>query len=354
MYDAKRGISAQQFHWLFVLIAGAIILLFFINVISAGKTSAENKLSISMMNSFDAIFAGSKASDNTVSIIPAPPKTSIEFVCDAEDGHSEIAISGTIASSQDPNRIMFAHGSITGRQYVVFTRSIDMPFKIDNALFVADLDTKYYILNNPSRTSLSNALVKLLPSNITSEKINDASALREEGYDEIVIISFGNLPQSLPALKEIRVKNVDITPSSTRGVGTVEFRSKKPGATRFKPAEGASKYYGSTMLLGAVFSENMDYYECTIKRIYKKLKVVSQLYTKRSVLLEAAVRSGVCKAAYHDAIGQLTELKAVASGNRSLTPNNINSQEVMKLRDIKLELESLNEQVELHSCPLIY
>ena len=305
-----------------------------------------------MMNSFDAIFAGSKASDNTVSILPAPPDTELEYICD-NDGFSEIAISGTIAARQNPNRIMFAQRDISGRQFVVFTRSIDLPFKVDNALFVTDLHTKYYVLNNPDQPNLAPAIMQYLPANITKELVTDPQAILSQGHPEVVIISFGNMPDALPRLAEARVRNIDIRPTQ-QGAGSVQFREKKGGKERFDPAQGESKYYGVTLLLGAIFSENKDYYECAIKKLHTKVQVVSQIYARRSALLETEIHSGICQASYGDAIAELEELRKISAGEYSMTPDDVNSQEVLRFADVKTNLQQLNEKVELHSCPLLY
>jgi len=42
----KRGIE-MQFHWIFILIAGAIILAFFFSLVAKQKSLSEEKLSIS-------------------------------------------------------------------------------------------------------------------------------------------------------------------------------------------------------------------------------------------------------------------------------------------------------------------
>jgi hypothetical protein len=351
---SKKGISSQQFHWLFVLVAGGIILLFFITIIMAGKQSSENKLAISMMNSFDAIFAGSKASDNTLTILDAPPNTAIEFVCD-RDGYSELAIGSTTASKHNSNKIIFAKKTTEGRQYVLFTRSINVPFKVDNALYITDLHTKYFVLDDPRYPSYADAIMKILPANVTKEKINDVSAIAPGGFREVVIITFSGLGQlSLSRdFQKIKVTGLSITPT-TANRGAVSSSLKPPGQSRFRPSAGTQYYYGSAMLLGAIFSEDGDYYECAVKKLYKKLAVATQLYVARSQLLSESIQTGVCQAVYLDAVNAFDDLKEITEGRGSLTPDDINSQQILQIEEYATILKNLNEQVELHSCPLLY
>jgi type I restriction-modification system DNA methylase subunit len=108
------------------------------------------------------------------------------------------------------------------------------------------------------------------------------------------------------------------------------------------------------MLLGAIFPEDKDYYECAIKKLHEKVQVVSQIYARRGALLEHEINSGICQAAYSDAIGEFQELRKISAGEYSMTPDDVNSHEVLRFGDVKANLQQLNEKVELHSCPLIY
>jgi len=344
MLHSKKGIAAQQFHWIFVLIAGGIILLFFIMIISSGKTTADNKMSVSMINSLDAIFSGSKASSNTVSIISAPPNTELEFVCDAESGESEVALSGSIASRRNAHKILFSKEKVSGRQYVIFTRSINLPFKIDNALYVTDLNTKYVVVGS---SNYAKGLMKLLPANITKERVSNIDNIKADGYDEVVIIAFGGgiltVPKDLSRTK-IHAISIDITSAKPlTGKSTISVKEKMQDD--FKTT-GTVSFYGSAMMLGTIFSENADFYECAYKNMKKKAAVMAQIYGKRSAILESEVPS--CDHYYGEAYSEFTNIMSAMTDSAS------KSASVVGLTETMSSLKTINNQVELKSCPLIY
>ena len=71
---------ALQFHWLFILIAGGIILVFFFSVAGKQKALSDEKLSLSLVQSMDAIFEMAGAGEGTSQVIPLP-KNGLGFSC---------------------------------------------------------------------------------------------------------------------------------------------------------------------------------------------------------------------------------------------------------------------------------
>lgn len=363
----KRAISAQMFHWIFILVAGGVILLFFITIVSSVRSSSENKMSISMIENLDAIFSGAQASDNTVSMIPAPPQTSIEFICD-RDGYSELAVAGTIAGKQNANRILFAHAEVTGRQFIAFTRGIDIPFKVDNALFLTDRGIRYAVLDSQTQPQFASTVMKLLPSNISKMIVpvskQGASdlfdAVKPEGVREIVLVVYGQPLMDIGDLAEAKVTQVVVNSNALLRDGTLQYLRTSRG--KVVAQEGFHYYFGPTMLLGAIMSENGDYYECAIAKFFEKAEVISQLYAERSRILGDETTYPVCEAVYDESVQAFNDIRDIVTGSGaySLSLGQLSSRQVTFLskegadEGAAFRLADLNEEVELYSCPLLY
>ena len=70
-----------QFSWIFILIAGAIILLFFTSIIYKQKDISEQKLSASVLNQLETILTSSGLSSGTINAIDTP-QLELGFLCD--------------------------------------------------------------------------------------------------------------------------------------------------------------------------------------------------------------------------------------------------------------------------------
>ena len=82
---SKKGVVEIQFNWMFVLIAGAIILALFIGIILRQKGISETTTNALILNNLDAVLSGSEVSVGTVNVVKMPEAkrfiTSIKTAC---------------------------------------------------------------------------------------------------------------------------------------------------------------------------------------------------------------------------------------------------------------------------------
>ena len=93
MKSRKSQISIQ-FHWIFILIAGALILTFFVSIIMKQKSVSEQKIATTLITDLDEIISGAAAGDIESIHIVKIPETEIEYICTKED-YSEYSIKKT-------------------------------------------------------------------------------------------------------------------------------------------------------------------------------------------------------------------------------------------------------------------
>ena len=75
----KKGFE-MQFHWIFVLIAGAIILIFFFSLTQKQKSLSEERLAITLSTDIEAIFTGAIQAKGTAQLLRIP-QPGIAFSC---------------------------------------------------------------------------------------------------------------------------------------------------------------------------------------------------------------------------------------------------------------------------------
>jgi hypothetical protein len=75
----KKGFELQ-FHWIFVLIAGALILSFFFMVANKQKNLSQDRLQLTLATEIENIFTGAIISRGTAQKMPTPPQ-GITFEC---------------------------------------------------------------------------------------------------------------------------------------------------------------------------------------------------------------------------------------------------------------------------------
>src|SRR3989338_6677756 len=77
----KKADVEIQINWIFIIIVGGIILIFFIGLITKQKTVSTTKLNINIRESLDTIFTSSQVASGTANLINTPD-LEVDFDCD--------------------------------------------------------------------------------------------------------------------------------------------------------------------------------------------------------------------------------------------------------------------------------
>ena len=62
----KKGVIEIQFNWIFILVAGSLILLFFFGIIRWAQTSSTESSSTTISNYIDSLLTGAAVTRKTV------------------------------------------------------------------------------------------------------------------------------------------------------------------------------------------------------------------------------------------------------------------------------------------------
>ncbi len=329
-----------QFNWIFVLVAGAAILAFFTVILVKHRASLESSSRATVIKSIESIITGASISKDTTNTIDIP-SLDIEVSC------NKFSLGG--ASKQYQNLILFAPNLIKGKKLLTQTMALSAPYKSTNLLYITSPDVRYIIIGD---TPLAREINKSMPPSLKKEFYGAAPAAfqNKNNYNARFIIFDGTDLSSIDLSNFAKMQNSDVTALKVSGnseTGTIEFYEK--GAASFGASKGASTYIRKASLLGAVYSDNPESYECSMKNALKRLKLVNEVYIDRTVKLknEASFRGQTeCADLYGNA---LVQLSAIDSASSKFTAAKTGA-----LALAAKSLASTNKDVQFNSCPLIY
>ena len=362
-----RGRRAQfemQFHWIFILIAGGLILAFFFTVANKQRAISQEKLQLTLATDIENIFTGAIVSKGTAQSLPVPPQ-GIVFEC-TEGCDCSFRVERAPRSFGDKS--LFAPEILKERKIKVWAQELKMPYRATNFLYLTNPNIKYYFVYNEGDTTLLQQLTKQIPllreedqlvsfmeyENITTTQI---TSLKAEEYQHIKFIFLNANPPTLDdSFKKQSYSAIKIDP---QGVAFYE----KDG-TRFRNVRTLS-YIGLPTLYAAIFAQDHTMYTCGLRTAFRKLSYVAQLYAERAAeLQEKSIEAGrdwcnygaidpakPCEGADPGTvIGMLCEQHKLASE----LSTNLDQSKIIQLSPLMQQLDSKNRNFVQQSCPELF
>ncbi|MBS3098270.1 hypothetical protein J4209_05740 [Candidatus Woesearchaeota archaeon] len=340
----KKGFIEIQFNWIFILVVGTIILIFFIMLIAKQKDVSEERVNKKILTYIDGILTGTevrKKVTNTVDI----PNIELEFGCD----------SYTIAKSGAPKsfraRHIFAPNSVKGRKLIGWSYDWSIPYRVTNFLYLTTPQIRYMLIGS---TDLAKEINSSIPEDINNEFYPSLPALIDKNNNKVKFVFFNQNPSGdlsvFSGMDDKDVTAIKITESSNK----LDFYEKEGNS--WSSSLGISYYFGEASLMGAIFSDYKDnngeaIYDCVMRKAFKKLNLITDIYKSRSESLYEYYNSmgDNCKTYHSSAKTKLGEIKSFSNILSQGFPQDISS-----IKTKSEELFSLNDYAQLDSCTLIY
>lgn len=329
----KRAAIEVQFNWIFVLIVGALILVFFINISNAQRKNAEQTLAFELLSKVDLIMSGALTIPKTGQIFDMP---NIDFNTECN------RISTLGVSRQFPDRIVFAPDTLKGKKLIVWSQDWNVPYKVTNFLYMTTSNVRYVVVaEDPANTDAIN-FVNALPDNITKE-ISALSSITDKNNYKIKLIFLDSIYSNLDndALSSISLPDWMQKMANSAVTGVYIRKRMNPADVRFIRKNGNHleyvgdevKVYKDPMIFGAVFAENKEEFNCSITKAFKKLHYVSEVYAKREDALISAYGQSTMEECKSPVTRANSEINAIAnaaldkeietiSGNENIVYNN--------------------------------
>ncbi|MBW3010630.1 hypothetical protein KY335_04705 [Candidatus Woesearchaeota archaeon] len=341
----KKAVIEVQMNWIFVMIIGGIILFFFIGVVVKQRSASEEKLVNELIRDVDQYMSGASVAPRGAATLPVPGYD-VYFSCD----HLQIKNQRTLLES----RVVFAPAFIDkdDRQLTVWALLWQMPFDVTNFLYVTGPGVRYVFVYEDSRYDdfynnfVTDKINKIKPDIVGSERM---ITFPDEGSYNTRIVMLGDIePIQIPDFaKNSRTSFVWMPyfdPAEKIPYGDVYFLQWNPTSKEFE--ESQSVYIGVPSLVGAMFSESVEDYDCAMQKAFQNLYAVSSVFRKKIDLLGG---SNVCPAFYGDYDKQLFD----EIGSYSSQPEKW-QEDIPSLLSKIASIRQRNFLIESQSCPLLY
>ena len=362
----KKAVIEVGFSWIFILIAGGVILGLFSYIAVQQGSFFKTLISANLLTDLDAIFVGAQVSRNTAAVFEIP-QTRMQFSC------TSYSIDGL--ANPLTGRFVFAPQQLHTNELLTWSKSWSLGFRITNFLYITSPYIKYYVVYTEDMESLAQDIYNDLPARLAKEKImvdNSFHPLQGEeiinqNYDRIHVMvlqrasvdpGYNTEPtqvsQSLYDSSkfrsyrkdEIQFIHVRSYTDSLRAGRTdtfdIAFTNKEQAGYEFPGGDGPRYWqtvYDISAVYGAFISGNPDVFQCTMERAFAKAGDVVQVYDTRRSLLSGP------NCHYSQSAPAFTSMVETLHDNR-IDIDVVGTQ----IR----ALQSENERLERISCPLLY
>jgi len=306
--------AQMQIHWIFVIAAGSIILLFFFGFGLKYKDLETTKLNVAIAKHIESSVLGLKTGEQ-FKTVKLNEKTKIDFSC------NEFKINNDFKYDWSEN-IVFSPDVINSDKFVVWTKKVQFPYGVDNVVIISDLSQKIYLIDS----EFSRAIKSLIPNDFTNVQLiqfDDLQDLNFKGSDNIKIVSFSE-SNSLNNY-ENKAEILYIDPGDN---GRVLFTN------------GDYNFLDRSMIFAAIFSSNNSY-SCSYNKLIKKIVLITDVYYYKARYLQDCCSNFRCSYAdFADVLSRFSD----SVKNKDI--NNVNT--------IKSELISKNEDLFRKDCKAVF
>lgn len=313
----KRGAIEVQFNWLFILIAGAVILLFFGTIIAKQRASSEQKLSASLLVDLESIFTGSAVSKQALNFISIPNKEINFEGCDfyyiGKKDEVDIKLKRDIKEN-----VIFTPDLIKGTRLTIWSLPWDIPYRVTNFLYLTSPQVRYIIIYDSGTSDFADKIEELLPPEtltVDEEEYNvmfrqDSFALNNLNNYKVKFVFLNTDPpnnvleDTFDDMDDEDVRAIKIDGNIDSGSIVFYIKDGKKFTKIGGMPQSTSYYYGKAALIGAIFAEDKNMYECAMQNAFRRMRVVSDVYYKRTNNLQ---NPPTCD--YFDSLSKLTAIK---------------------------------------------
>ena len=381
-HKQKKGQVESQFNWIFVLVAGGVILLFFSMFIFRYKSVNDQKLQIKFYQDLDLQLSLSEVSTTTLNNISNVPNKNLKFSCKGL---------GTIGFNK---KIVFAPSTIKATKLGIYTYSFLAPFKVNNFVYVLSPNTKYVFITDRSdetyldilttlgvaRESMSRqsfATYSLSNGNSPGNLNAIANEEKKEKLSEYQSIRFVFINQN-PSMDLINddmdeyyknsfVSVLHIDSANQNNPQKLTFYDYDEKFDKMGSVGQSSYYFDQASLLGAVIVDNKNMYDCMVANAFNRLYYVADTHIQRiDKLSENNNLRPECKDFYVEPNGLksgMTSLKEEIAGPlkdinefKSIDSPSASVDYVKKFNEYVELINTKNDLIRYHigDCPVIY
>ena len=284
----KQAQVEVTFNWIYILIAGTVILLFFIGIAVKQKSSSEQQLSGDIVRTLQSIFTAASVSEKTKNTIDISGLQDYTFYFRCQEGTGEYGIVEYQQTKQDPIQPMFSPAEIKGSQLNLWSLPYKLPFKVIDFLFITSENTQYFLVgSDPFIDEFLNETQRDEGTSfyVNADQIQHLDEAQAENNFQVRIVDFTgvlireNLPVP-PSMKEMEDEKV--TAVSFNTPFSVEYYQKQ-GSSWKKTSRNPVKIISmggqrDAAKYAAIFAADQEMYECNMEKAFRRLKILNEIY----------------------------------------------------------------------------
>lgn len=348
----KKAAIEVQFNWMFVLVAGAIILSFFVVFVMKQKEASDQKLSAALIKDLETKITSARVSGGSAAELDLHD-LEILFTC------QDYRMQGVSESIN--YRAIFTPDRVKGKSLLLWSMPWSIPFKVTNLLFITSPGVRYVILDTNSQASLVNAIYQRMSNKFFTVDLVDESTFNavdvSDGYKvKVVCVDCDTTLESNLDLSrfvnfpDADVRAVSINPNTNK----INFYVMNGSNFAF---EGESPFFGTdadseATMYAAIFSDGKDVYDCNMRKALDNFRIVAEVYKSRmeAVQNDSMLSPVACRDYYSRPESLLAEMISSA-GREFSSESNVVVDLSGKAKDLEIYQ---NNYIRRMSCPLIY
>jgi hypothetical protein len=310
----KRGMNIQ-FSWIYVSIVGAVLIIVAISIISGIKKSADYSLVSDVKMYVDNSFRNIQLNHGAWTLIDLPD-VEIDIFCDT------FSVSRKDSTGWPLSDIIIFSPQLIKGQMLGYSASFRMPFEAEYLTYVTSPGVEYVFEDS----ELGKKAYDLFPNNTDK-------AFRVDKDEKNYQTRFIEFDDTFDDENTVKISLMDDAETFPESFGKVSFADDEE-----------AYFFGRESLLGALYSEDIERYECNLKKMLGKLGIISDM--KKDKLEEYAAKFQTCP--YGKSIDLLNQM---AEATRDMKTDQLSMKRIYVLAaSIKKE----NGLLQRLSCPIIY
>ncbi|MBI2151481.1 hypothetical protein HYU21_02010 [Candidatus Woesearchaeota archaeon] len=378
---SNKGQVEVSFNWIYVMLAGTLILLFFVGLAVKQKTVSEENLGVEVVRVLGNILSGASAAEKTKNFIDISglAEFTLYFTCLDEVG--EYGIEGRSAKTEELITPIFSPGRIQSMKLITWSLPYNLPFKITDMLYVTAPNIKYYVWgNNEFVEEMEEEMISGSDSSssfgnleVLNDPVDYAAINPQKNYAVRIVDTMGTLipaagvPDELQNWDDAKVSAVVILDSTIdfyQKEGTSWRKLNEPSIPLISLNAGRSPDSLSretkkrdAAKFAAVFSDTPENYICNMKKAWYRGIFVTQLYQAKAKELEryfsATEPSGSCSSDYSSTSSGSTNFpSALENLKNHFETCKVGECEAAQLSDNLDDLERMNNAARMECISL--
>jgi len=282
----KKAQIQVAFNWVYILIAGVVILLFFVGIVVKQKASATEELQKDVVNVLESILVGASVSEKTMNVVKTSGLADLTLEFNCKDSSSTFGIQkGTVKETK--LQPIFSPPTLKTTQLVLWSLPYNLPYKIMDLLIITSVNTKYFVVgsSSPFWKELEKAVKpeKATTKFFNFEFLTDLSKVDPGSNYQVRIIDLVGtyvqdnsvVPTGLEKLADSKVTAISFLGGNTATYFQKNIKVwKKIDSTKIiSLGEGkdAAKY-------AALFAADAENYQCNMMKVFKRMQFISEVY----------------------------------------------------------------------------